>query len=177
MLNNQYYSIYNDSLNIIYDSLSELIITEKKTFVENYTLYNNKKITDYMLFVRNFYKNKETYNLDETKVSNKSKYISLLWKDLDINEKKQYGIKAKEMLDYFKTNFKKEKPIFEKKIKKIQTNNHVKSYVNKVESNNILEKIEIDNIEYYIDCNKNIIDIENEVYLGYLDGETINFFN
>tara|TARA_B110000285_G_C15113975_1_gene612903 strand:+ start:515 stop:1048 length:534 start_codon:yes stop_codon:yes gene_type:complete len=177
MLNNQYYSIYNDSLSIIYDSLSELIITEKKTFVDNYTLYNNKKITDYMLFVRNFYKNKETYDLSELKISNKSKYISILWKELDINEKKKYGIRAKEMLEYFKKNFKKEKPILKKKTKNPKKVKNVISYVNQVKINNILEKIEKDNIEYYIDCNKNIIDIENEVYLGYLDGETIHFFN
>jgi len=176
MLNNQYYTIYNESLNTIYDSLSELIITEKTTFVQNYTLYNNKKITDYMLFVRNFYKKQDLTKMEDINIKNKSKYISLLWNNLDQTEKEKYGIKAKEMLEYFKKNFKKEKPIPVPKKKKIKLNNKI-LYVNKINSNNILEKIEINNIEYYIDCNKNLIDIENEVYLGYLDGETINFFN
>ena len=84
MLNNEYFRIYNESLDVIYDSLSDLL-KEKEPFIEHYTLYNHKKITDYMLFVRDFYKN----NNEIINIKNKSKYISILWKDLNIDEKKK----------------------------------------------------------------------------------------
>jgi hypothetical protein len=176
MLNNQYYTIYNDSLDIIYDSLTDLIITDKTNFIQNYTLYNNKKITDYMLFVRDFYKTQDFSKMEDINIKNKSKYISVLWKNLDPDKKKLYGIKAKKMLEYFKKNFKKEKPLIVKKRKNKKTIKK-ETYINTIKYNNVLEKYEIDNIEYYIDCNKNLISIENEVYIGYLDGEIVNLYH
>jgi len=172
MINNEYYRIYNESLIIIFDSLSELL-KEKESFIEYYTLYNNKKITDYMLFVRDFYKNR---NNDEIiNIKNKSKYISILWKNLDIDEKKKYKIKAKLMLKYFKENFKKEKPKEKKKIEKIKKKEI--SFNKKKIRNDILNKIKIKDVEYYIDWNNNLIDIDKHEYIGYLEGDIINFFH
>jgi uncharacterized protein (DUF1499 family) len=172
MINNEYYRIYNESLIILYDSFSELL-KEKEPFIEHYTLYNNKKITDYMLFVRDFYKNK---NNDEIiNIKNKSKYISILWKDLGIDEKKKYKYRAKLMLKYFKENFKKQKPKEKKKIEKIKKKE--KTLLNKKIRNNILNKIKIKDIEYYIDWNNNLIDINNHEYIGFLEDEIVNFFH
>ena len=172
MINNEYYRIYNESLILIYDSLSELL-KEKEPFIEHYTLYNNKKITDYMLFVRDFYKNQN--NNEIINIKNKSKYISILWKDLDIDEKKKYKIKAKLMLDYFKENFKKQKPKEKQKLEKIPILE--KSFNEEKIRNDILKKIKIKDIEYYIDWNNNLIDINNHEYIGYLIGEIIHLFH
>jgi len=173
MLNNEYYRIYNESLDIIYDSLSELL-KEKESFIEHYTLYNNKKITDYMLFVRDFYKNKNKNTNDNTNIKNKSKYISLLWKNLDKDEKKRYKDDAKSMLDYFKENYKKKKP---KEIKETEITKETEKLFKKDNlRNNILKKIKIKDVEYYIDWNNNLIDINNHEYVGHLLGDIIHLF-
>jgi len=174
MLNNQYYKIYNESLLIIFDSLSDLLI-KKEPFIENYTIYNNKKITDYMLFVRDFYKNPKEKN-KEHNIKNKSKYISILWKNLDKKEKLIYKIKAKEMLEYFKENYQKSKKKEKKKIKKEEKEEKI-LFNKKININNILKKIKIENVEYYIDCNNNLIDIEKEDYIGYLNDGIIHFIH
>lgn len=174
MINHEYYRIYNESLIIMYNSLSELL-KEKESFIEYYTLYNNKKITDYMLFVRDFYKNKNKNNDKITNIKNKSKYISLLWKNLDIDQKKKYKIKAKLMLDYFKENFKKQKINEKKEIQNIQKKEKIYNK-NKIR-NNILNKIKIKDTEYYIDWNNNLIDINKYEYIGYLEGDTILSFS
>jgi len=158
----------------MYNSLSELL-KEKESFIEYYTLYNNKKITDYMLFVRDFYKNKNKNNDKITNIKNKSKYISLLWKNLDIDQKKKYKIKAKLMLDYFKENFKKQKINEKKEIQNIQKKEKIYNK-NKIR-NNILNKIKIKDTEYYIDWNNNLIDINKYEYIGYLEGDTILSFS
>ena len=173
MLNNEYFRIYNESLDIIYDSLSNLL-KEKEPFIEHYTLYNHKKITDYMLFVRDFYKKSKQDNMPRN-IQNKSKYIAELWKNLNEVERKEYKDKAKAMLDFFKKTYKKEKKQISKKEKKIEEDVQILFINNK--RNNILDKIKIENIEYYIDWNNNLIDIENHEYIGYLDdGLIINFF-
>ena len=38
-------------------------------------------------------------------------------------------------------------------------------------------KIKIKNVEYYIDWNNNLIDINKHEYIGYLKGDIINFFH
>ena len=129
MLNNEYYRIYNESLEIIFDSLSE-VLKEKELFIEHYTLYNNKKITDYMLFVRDFYKNRTNEDKINNNIKNKSKYISLLWKDLGLEEKKKYKDNAKSMLEYFKENYKKKKPMEKKKKKKKKEKKKIKKKKN-----------------------------------------------
>jgi hypothetical protein len=174
MLNNQYYKIYNESLLIIFDSLSDLLV-KKEPFIENYTIYNNKKITDYMLFVRDFYKNPMEKNKEHTNIKNKSKYISILWKNLDKKEKLIYKIKAKEMLEYFKKNYQNLKK--RKKKEKIKKEDEEILFNKKRNINNILKKIKIENVEYYIDCNNNLIDIEKEDYIGYLNDGIIHFFH
>ena len=173
MLNNEYFRIYNESLDIIYDSLSNLL-KEKEPFIEHYTLYNHKKITDYMLFVRDFYKKSKQDSMPKN-IQNKSKYIADLWKNLNEVERKEYKDKAKAMLYFFKKTYKKEKKQIYKKEKKIEEDVQILFVNNK--RNNILDKIKIENIEYYIDWNNNLIDIENHEYIGYLDGgRIINFF-
>jgi hypothetical protein len=62
-----------------------------------------------MLFVRDFYKNRTKEQKINNNIKNKSKYISLLWKNLNKDEKKKYKDNAKLMLDYFKENYKKKK--------------------------------------------------------------------
>tara|TARA_B110001454_G_C12719968_1_gene434263 strand:+ start:3009 stop:3533 length:525 start_codon:yes stop_codon:yes gene_type:complete len=174
MLNNEYFRIYNESLDVIYDSLSDLL-KEKEPFIEHYTLYNHKKITDYMLFVRDFYKKSKQNDVPQN-IQNKSKYIAHLWKNLNEVERKEYKDKATAMLDFFKKTYKKEKKKIYKKEKKIEENVQI-LFIDNNKRNNILNKIKIENIEYYIDWNNNLIDIENHEYIGYLDkGIIINFF-
>ena len=79
------------------------------------------------------------------------------------------------MLDFFKKTYKKEKKKICKKEKKIEEDVRI-LFIDKNKRNNILKKIKIENIEYYIDWNNNLIDIENHEYIGHLDGgRIINF--
>ena len=90
-------------------------------------------------------------------------------------KRKKYKDKETAMLDFFKKTYKKEKKKIYKKEKKIEENVQI-LFIDNNKRNNILNKIKIENIEYYIDWNNNLIDIENHEYIGYLDkGIIINF--
>lgn len=167
MLNNSYFIIYNNSFNILHENLKFYINENLETFKKHYELKNSKKITGYMLFVRDYYK-------EENK--NKKKEISEKWNLLTKEEKKKYNEDAKEILKSYNKLINKEE-----KVKKIEKSIDI---IEEIEDDVIDElsyditEIEIDNKKYYIDCNRNIIDIDKEKYIGYLDKTNkINLFN
>jgi len=79
------------------------------------------------------------------------------------------------MLNYFKENKKKKKT---KEIK-ATVQKEIKGELFKKDNlrNNILKKINIKDIEYYIDWNNNLIDINNHEYIGFLMGDIIHLFH
>lgn len=157
MLNNSYFIIYNNSFDIIHENLKFYINEEREVFKKNYELKNSKKITGYMLFVRDYYKKDS---------NNKKKEISLKWKKLSIEERTEYDNRANNLLKSYnkminKKEEKKEKPII--------------SVVEEIEDKEIInctykiKEIEFENKKYYVDDFDNIIDIEKSSYLGYID--------
>lgn len=163
MLNNSYFIIYNNSFDIMYENLKFYINDKKEDFKKNYELKNSKKITGYMLFVRDYYKKSS----DKKEISNK-------WKTLDIEKKKEYDTRAKKILRiYNKYINKKEEPKKKEKIEEI-----IEEVIEeKIEEKNyVLKIIEHEGKEYYIDDYENIIDIEKETYIGYKRNNVISFY-
>lgn len=163
MLNNSYFIIYNNSFDIMYKNLNFYINDKKEDFKKNYELKNSKKITGYMLFVRDYYKKSS----DKKKISN-------IWKTLDIEKKKEYDTRAKKILGiYNKYINKKEEP------KKKEKNEEIIEEIieEKIEEKNyILKKIEYEGKKYYIDYYENLIDIDKEKYVGYKRNNKIHFY-
>lgn len=156
MINNSYFIIYNNSFDIIHENLKFYINEKKEIFKKNYELKNSKKITGYMLFVRDYYKKDS---------DNKKKEISTKWKKLDKNEKNKYNLRATELLKSYNKMINKKEKKEEKK---------VISVVEEIEDEEIIctfdiNQIEIKNKKYYVDDYKNIIDIEKSKYIGYID--------
>lgn len=158
MLNNNYFKIYNKSFDIFYKNLEFYLNDDKESFKKKYEIINSKKITGYMLYVREYYKKNNTSN------KNSKKNISEQWDKLE--NKEIYNNKAKEILNYYNKLIDKKVKIKKNKIEKKEDN------INKDEVKELsyeLTKINIDDKEYYIDGMNNIIDIEKEKYIGYLN--------
>jgi len=91
MLNNSYFTIYNKSLDIFYKNLDFYINKSNEDFLNDYKLVNSKKITGYMLYVREYYKNNTV---------NTKKEISEKWKEISSEKKKEYKKKAKKKIKH-----------------------------------------------------------------------------
>lgn len=157
MINNSYFIIYNKSFDIIHESLKFYINEEKEVFKKNYELKNSKKITGYMLFVRDYYKKDS---------NNKKKEISIKWKKLDKKERNEYDNRANILLkSYNKMINKKEEKTVIKVVEKIKD----KEEEEIIECTYKIKEIVFDNKKYYVDDFENIIDIEKNNYLGHID--------
>lgn len=157
MINNSYFIIYNKSFDIIHESLKFYINEEKEVFKKNYELKNSKKITGYMLFVRDYYKKDS---------NNKKKEISVKWKKLDKKERNEYDNRANILLkSYNKMINKKEEKTVIKVVEKIKD----KEEEEIIECTYKIKEIVFDNKKYYVDDFENIIDIEKNNYLGHID--------
>lgn len=167
MLNNQYFIIYNNSFDLIYKNLKFYINEELETFKKNYILKNSKKITGYMLYVRDYYKD-----------NNKKKEITENWKQISETEKKKYNERANKLLKIYNKMINKKEKKKEIEIKKeIILKTEKKQNLNKkIEKNYIIKSKIIENKNYYIDCYNNIIDIEKEKYIGYLNDNKIYLY-
>ena len=159
MINNSYFIIYNKSFNIIHENLKFYINEDLETFKKNYELKNSKKITGYMLFVRDYYKKDK---------NNKKKEISIKWKELSKEKKTIYNDRANIILKSYNK-------LINKKVEYNNTKKQVISLIEEIEDKEILKceykikEIEINDKKYHIDDYYNIIDIEKQKYLGYID--------
>ena len=157
MLNNSYFEIYNNSFDIFYKNLNFYINDDKEKFKRKYEIVNSKKITGYMLFVREYYKKNSSHK-------NSKKNISIEWERL--KNKDEYNDKAKKILEYYNKLINKKIKVKKTKVEVIIDNNE-EDIMNKLTYE--LKKINIEEKEYYIDSMDNLIDIEKEEYIGYLD--------
>lgn len=166
MLNNSYFTIYNESFDIIYNNLNFYINDDIKNFKRKYIINNSKKITGYMLYVREYYKlNKSD--------KNSKRDISLKWEKLNNKDKEKYNKHASDILKYYNKMIGKK--LENKENKKIIKENKTD---NKTENHNIvidykLKKIIIDKEEYYIDFFNNLINIKTEEYIGFYNNNKI----
>ena len=162
MLNNSYFEIYNNSFDIFYKNLEFYLTDNKETFKKKYSIVNSKKITGYMLYVREYYKKNNSHK-------NSKKNISKEWDKL--KDKDKYNEKAREILEYYNKLINKKVKVKKNKVEVI-TDNSEEDIVDNLTYE--LKKINIKDKEYYIDSMENLIDIEKEEYIGYiLEGEIV----
>lgn len=161
MLNNSYFEIYNNSFDIFYKNLEFYLTDDKETFKKKYKIVNSKKITGYMLYVREYYKKNNSHK-------NSKKNISKEWEKL--KDKDKYNEKAREILEYYNKLINKKVKVKKSKVEVI-TDNNEEDIVNNLTYE--LKKINLKDKEYYIDSMNNLIDIEKEEYIGYLLDEDI----
>ena len=166
----EYIDIYNKSIGNFLEHFSKKYNLEANKIKEEYTYVYTKKLTGYMLFVKDMYKNNIINN--NMLFKNNSKLISQKWKTLDPKIKKEYNDKAKSLNDVFKKPQQTiEKP--KKKQKEV-----IKVEYNTKLDDNILYEIIKDQKTYIIDNFKNIIDINNEegMYVGYIKDDELYFY-
>jgi len=161
MLNNSYFEIYNNSFDIFYKNLEFYLTDNKETFKKKYSIVNSKKITGYMLYVREYYKKNNSHK-------NSKKNISKEWEKL--KDKDKYNEKAREILEYYNKLINKKVKVKKSKVEVIVDNSE-EDIVNNLTYE--LKKINLKDKEYYIDSMNNLIDIEKEEYIGYLLDEDI----
>lgn len=155
-------NIYNNGFKLFSIELENKYNLDRNKLQKEYNYIYKKKITGYMLFVKEMYNNKELNNLT---ISKTSKIISKKWKNLDKKTKQIYIDKA---------NLHKNPKNIKKEIKpdKILNNNY-----NETLDNNILTKFIHNNKEYYIDNYNNIITVNNKLgkYVGYVQDNNYIF--
>lgn len=167
MLNNSYFIIYNNSFDMLYNNLKFYINENKKDFKKDYELKNSKKITGYMLFVREYYKLNK---------NNEKKEIFKIWKHLEDDKKEKYNDEAKKILNFYNKMINKKS--VKKKIEKIEIiDEDIEIIEEDIEINYNIKKIEIDNKIYYVDYFMNIIDINTHKYNGYIKNNKIYNIN
>lgn len=160
MLNNSYFEIYNNSFDIFYKNLEFYLTDDKETFKKKYRIVNSKKITGYMLYVREYYKKNNSHK-------NSKKNISKEWEKL--KDKHKYNENAREILEYYNKLINKKVKLKKNKVEVIIDNKE--DIINNLTYE--LKRISIKEKEYYIDSMNNLIDIEKEEYIGYLLDEDI----
>jgi len=168
----EYVNLYNDSLFEFINIISKKYNLDSKKVKDEYKYVHTKKMTGYMLFVKDMYKQNNIDN--DVKFTNNSKIISQKWKALDKDSKKVYNDKAKEM----NNSYKKDAATVEKPKKQ-----QIKSTKIKVEYNNKLDdttltEVEYDGNKYVVDNFGNIIDITNDIgtYIGYIKDQDVYMY-
>ncbi len=155
-------SIYNKSIKE-FANLFEDDISEKMQ--NTYSHFNNKKLTGYMLFVQDMYKELKTENIT---FSEKSKIISQKWKTIDKEKKNKYIMEAA------KRSVKKPKIVKKKKVVETVPDKTRVTYDDSIIYNTKLKKIIYEDKFYIVDNFNNIIDTKTGHYIGlYQDGNVI----
>lgn len=122
-----------------------------------------------MLFVRDYYKNNNK--------ENKKKEISEKWKKLKNEEKVKYNNRAKLLLKKYNKMINKEEKIKQKE-ESISLIEEIKDEIKeeiKEEKDYKIKEIEIENKKYYVDFFNNVIDLEKETYIGYVNDNKIYY--
>jgi len=166
-MSKEYIDIYNNSLGDFLDVFSQNYNLDNKELKEKYTYVYSKKLTGYMLFVKDIYQT-NTLNSEE-KFSNNSKIISNKWKTLDKNIKQTYINKASTMNNKYK-KVKKVKKVEEKK----EPEKPTIDYNNKLDDRTLFE-YEKDGKKYIKDIYNNLIDISQDIatYIGYIKDDEV----
>ena len=118
---------------------------------------NMKKVSGYMLFVKEIYKSDE---FTDKKFTDNSKIISEKWKMMTISEKEKYNKVAKEI----NSKNKKEKDKKKKKKTNDEKTNYIDKYNDKLNNIELIE-YEHEGVIYYKDCFDNIINGDGKYVL------------
>lgn len=152
-----YINIFNTSLDLFLKDVSTNYNLDKEDLYEIYKYNNMKKVSGYMLFVKEIYK---TTDFIDKNFTDNSKIISVKWKTMTNTEKEKYNKIAREI----NNNNKKEKEKKKKRKTKEEKINLVDTYNDKL-NNTSLILIEHDGNVYYKDCFDNIINVNGEYVL------------
>ena len=152
-----YINIFNNSLDAFLNNVSKEYKLDKEELNETYKYNNMKKVSGYMLFVKEIYKTTEFTN---KKFVDNSKIISKKWKLMTVLEKEKYNKKAREINKKNKKKSDKKKREKEDK-EKI---NYIDKYNDKLD-NRALVEYEHKGIIYFKDCFDNIINGKGEYVL------------
>jgi hypothetical protein len=164
---NDYVNLYNNSMSEFIDIFAKKYNLDIKKVKDDYKYVHKKRMTGYMLFVKDMYQQK---NIDtDIKFTNNSKIISQKWKTIDKETKKKYNDKAKDMNNSCKKIKDEENKKDENKNKKIKV-----QYNDKLDDI-YLNEVDYDGKQYIIDNFGNIIDIVDNIgtYIGYVKDNNI----
>ena len=161
MTEEAYINIFNTSLDSFLNAVSDNYDLDKEELDETYKYNNMKKVSGYMLFVKDFYKfQHRDYHITNQKFVNDSKIISEKWKVMTSIEKEKYNKIAREI----NSKNKKEKDKKKKKKSIDEKTNYVDNYNDKLDNRSMVE-IQHDGKTYYKDCFDNIINENGEYVL------------
>lgn len=168
----EHIKIYNDSLGEFLDIFSKNYNLDTNELKQKYTYVHTKKLTGYMLFVKDMYAKEPTKNNE--KFTERSKRISKKWKSLDKNIKKQYNDKAISMNN---KNKKVKKPVKIEEKEPIVEEDKI-DYNGELDNTTLFE-FEKDGEKYIKDIFDNLIGINEEnfgTYIGYIKDDVIVLF-
>jgi len=163
--------IYNKSINEVLNSIQKNFNINDVNLKDNYTFIYKKRVTGYLLFVKEQYD-----NCNDNEKCNSS-IISKRWKSLSKEEKQVYTQMAKKQQinkeeNIIYKNIKKSSKIKQETTPKSKNKHRFLSYIAEQNiNNNNLYKINLNDKEYIIDCFKNIIDIKDNIGkdIGFID--------
>jgi len=167
-----YINLYNNSLSEYLTHFCKGFNLNNEKVYEDYKYVHTMKISAYMLFVKDTYKNKLDPN---NKFKYNSKIISHMWKNITPEEKKPYEVEAKRLKEKYGL-IKKPKP------KKKRTPAYIvpePTPINDKKENDFeLREITIEGNIYLIDSFDNIITAVDGVgsYVGYNNEGTYIFY-
>jgi len=168
----EYVKLYNDSLCEFLDVFSKNYNLDTNELKEKYTYVHTKKLTGYMLFVKDMYQSDQIDS--NVKFTKNSKIISQKWKTLDKNLKKEYNDTALSMNSKNKkvktpVKVEEKEPVIEEP--KIDFNGQL--------DNTTLIEFEKDGKKYIKDIFDNLIGVNEEdigTYIGYIKNDEIFFY-
>jgi len=164
--------IYNTSITQVLELVRKKYNINDNNMIDNYSFFYKKRVTGYLLFV------KEQYDNCKPDEKCNSSIISKRWKSLSKEEKQVYTKRAKKLSN---TEEEKEESLPEENteeeiVKKPETKrkHSFLSYIAEQNiNNNNLYRITLKEKEYIIDCFKNIIDIKGDIGkdIGFIDDD------
>jgi len=164
--------IYNKSITQVLELVQKKYNINDNNMADNYTFVYKKRVTGYLLFV------KEQYDNCKSGEKCNSSIISKRWKALTKEEKQVYTKKAKNatVLDDEEEKVPEEKVPEENQVEKPKRKrkHSFLSYIAEQNpNNNNLYRITIQEKEYIIDCFKNIIDVQGNIGkdIGFIDDD------
>ena len=168
-MSKEYVGLYNDSLGEFLDMFSQTFNLDTVEIKERYHYVYSKKLTGYMLFVKDMYSSDKIDT--NVKFTETSKMISKTWKELEKNLKKEYNDKALAMNN---KNKKKKEPVKVIVVEEVKPTIDYDGMLDDME----LTEFEKDGKKYIKDVFNNIIEIKNSegFYIGYIKDEELFFY-
>ena len=168
-MSKEYVDLYNNSMGEFLETFSQTFNLDTTEIKERYHYVYSKKLTGYMLFVKDMYSGDKINT--NVKFTETSKMISKTWKELEKNLKKEYNDKALAMNN---KNKKKPEPVKEVIVEEVKEQINYNDNLD----NMGLTEFEKDGKKYIKDVFNNIIEIKNGegLYIGYIKEEGLFFY-